>query len=92
MICLSPSDAEGITVADITLRYVRCCYTVAELYLFSGIPWDLWKYFFRVWPSNPYQLDPVTRHDSSSGFRQGKEFPVYKVTENKLYSTVAYSW
>jgi len=48
MICLSPSDAEGITVADITLRYVRCCYTVAELYLFSGIPWDLWKYFFRV--------------------------------------------
>jgi hypothetical protein len=38
MICLSPSDAKGITVADNTLRYVQCCYMVAELYLFSEIP------------------------------------------------------
>jgi len=38
MTCLLPSGAEGITVADITLRYVHCCYMVAELYLFSGIP------------------------------------------------------
>ena len=32
-ICLLPSDAEGITPADITLRYINCCYMVAELYL-----------------------------------------------------------
>ena len=31
MICLSSSDAEGITVADITLRYVHWCYMVGEL-------------------------------------------------------------
>jgi len=38
MIYLLPSDAEVITLADITCRYIHCCYTVAELYLFSAIP------------------------------------------------------
>lgn len=49
MICVIPSDAEGITPADITLRYIYCCYMVAELLLIGGVPWALGKYFFRVW-------------------------------------------
>jgi len=34
-ICLLPSHVEGITLADITLICIHCCYMVAELHLFT---------------------------------------------------------
>jgi len=37
MTCVIPSKAGGITPADITLTYIHCCYTFAELYLLAEL-------------------------------------------------------
>ena len=56
MTCLLPSGAEGITVADITLRYVHCCYMVAELYLFTEIPSAFREIFLSCLIFKPFMI------------------------------------
>jgi len=85
MICLLPSHAEGITLADITLRYVHCCYMVVELYYFSGI-----KRFFcgNILCLNYLISDAlasVTQHGASSSCRTRNDLQVYRVAANIMY-------
>jgi len=43
MICVIPTDAENLPPADITLRYMLCCYMMDELQLICGIPCIIWE-------------------------------------------------
>jgi len=75
MICLSQSDAEGITVADITLRYVYCCYMVAELCLFSGIPWTFVEIFLSCLTFKSLSVGPCHSARQFLRFQIGKRIP-----------------
>jgi hypothetical protein len=86
MICLSPSDAEGMTVADISLRYVHWCYMVGELQLFRGIPWAFGEIFLSCLNFKPLWFGPCHSARQFLRFRRGNELPMYRVTANRLYS------
>jgi len=43
MIFVISSDAEDLPLADITLRYIFCCYMMDDLQLICGIPWIIWE-------------------------------------------------
>jgi len=79
MICLIQSDAEGITPATITFRYIHCCYIVAELQFLRGIPLAFGKIFVSWLILKILWVAPVTRHGRSSGCRRGNENPMYWV-------------